>query len=196
MRFVEGLPLTEPAPAAAVVETGRWLRVMHDRGATEPDYGGHRRWSDAVEAWLAPELDGCVRDGQVGASLAEEVRAALDDAREALDAHRPVWCHGDFQAAHVLADPATAHVTAILDFADHRTGEPGWDMSVFTIYDESLIDPLLDGYDASATLRDALTLTLPLYRVLRLLGSVRWLAERDHPAVDDHVARIHAWQRR
>jgi hypothetical protein len=45
-------------------------------------------------------------------------------------------------------------------------------------------------------LRDALTLTLPLYRVLRLLGSVRWLAERDHPAVDDHVARIHAWQRR
>jgi hypothetical protein len=43
-------------------------------------------------------------------------------------------------------------------------------------------------------LRDALTVTLPLYRALRLLGSVRWLAEHDHPAVADHVARIERWR--
>jgi aminoglycoside phosphotransferase (APT) family kinase protein len=168
---------------------------MHDRGPYQSDYAGHAKWSDAVEAWLEPELEGCLADGHVDEQRAADVWRALDDARDALDAHPPVWCHGDFQAAHVLADPATDCVVAILDFADHRTGAPGWDMSVFTLYNEALIDPLLDGYEASASLRAALHLTLPLYRVLRLLGSVRWLAERNHPAMHDHLARIHAWER-
>src|SRR5262249_33297909 len=100
----------------------------------------------------------------------------------------------DFQAAHVLVDPAVDRVRAFLDFADHRIGEPGWDIAVVSLYDESLVTPLLDGYDASRELRAALDLTLPLYRVLRLLGSARWLPERDHPALDDHLARIHAWR--
>jgi hypothetical protein len=96
----------------------------------------------------------------------------------------------------VLADPSTNRVTAFLDFADHQTAEPGWDVSVFTLYDESLLDPLLAGYGASPQLRDALRRTLPLYRVLRLLGSVRWLAARNHPAVADHLERITAWEER
>jgi aminoglycoside phosphotransferase (APT) family kinase protein len=196
MRFVEGVSLADFAARDAVVETGRWLRRLHDHGATTPDYDGHERWSDAVAAWLAPELDGCLAEGLVDGSLAAKVHHALDDARDALDAAPPVWCHGDFQAAHVLADPFTNAVTAFLDFADHRTGEPGWDIAVFTLYDEALLDPLLAGYDASPQLRASLERTLPLYRALRLLGSVRWLIEHDHPAVSDHLARIDAWRQR
>jgi Ser/Thr protein kinase RdoA (MazF antagonist) len=194
MRFVEGVPLSEHAATSAVVETGRYLRLLHERGATTPDYDGHAHWSDAVEEWLAPELAACLADGLVDDGLAARVHDALDRARDALDESPPVWCHGDFQTAHVLADPYTDRVTAFLDFADHRTGEPGWDIAVFTIYDESLLDPLLDGYEASPQLRQSLERTLPLYRALRLLGSVRWLVERDHPAVADHLARLEAWQ--
>jgi aminoglycoside phosphotransferase (APT) family kinase protein len=196
MRFVPGVSLSEHAARDAVIDTGRWLRRLHDGGDATADYDGHERWSDAVEAWLEPELRGCIADGHVDDALAAQVHRALDDARVTLDEAPRVWCHGDFQAAHVLADPSTNRVTAFLDFADHHTGEPGWDIAVFTLYDERLLVPLLDGYGTSTELRDALRLTLPLYRVLRLLGSVRWLAERNHPAVADHLERIAAWEER
>jgi aminoglycoside phosphotransferase (APT) family kinase protein len=195
MRFVPGVAVADHGTAAAAHATGRLLRVLHDRGPVTVDDDGHGRWSDAVVAWLEPELRWCLDAGFVDASTEQAVATALDEARPELDAHRPVWCHGDFQAAHVLVDPATDTVRAFLDFADHHTAEPGWDISVFTIYDEGLLAPLLDGYGANDALRAALDRTLPLYRALRLLGSVRWLAERDHPAVDDHLRRIHAWQR-
>jgi aminoglycoside phosphotransferase (APT) family kinase protein len=196
MTFVDGVSLSDRGARDAVVDTGRWLRRLHDGGNTTPDYEGHERWSDAVEAWLEPELQGCIADRHVDDALAAKVHRALDDARDTLDESPRVWCHGDFQAAHVLADPSTNCVTAFLDFADHQTAEPGWDIGVFTLYDESLLDPLLDGYGASAELRDGLGRTLPLYRVLRLLGSVRWLAARHHPAVADHLERITAWEER
>jgi aminoglycoside phosphotransferase (APT) family kinase protein len=194
MRFVAGTAVVDHGTAAAAHATGRLLRVLHDRGPVGADYDGHARWSEAVVAWLEPELRWCLDAGLVDASTERAVARALDAARPELDAHPPVWCHGDFQAAHVLVDPATDEVTAFLDFADHHTAEPGWDMSVFTIYDEGLLAPLLDGYGASTALRAALDRTLPLYRALRLLGSVRWLSERDHPAIADHLRRVHAWE--
>ena len=143
--------------------------------------GSNPNWKGACKTVI-------FRVGRVG-----EVWRAFEAARPTLDAYRPVWCHGDFQTAHVLIDPAASGVQAILDFADHRIGEPGWDLAVLTLYDETLLAPVLDGYRAGSELRAALTRTLPLYRVLRLLGSVRWLARPNHPAVAGHRARIDAW---
>ena len=189
MRFVSGVPVRDHPARDAVVDTGRLLRRLHDLAVQPPAVP----WADTVAAWLEPELAYCERAGHISSEQAASVRRELAATRDALDALPVVWCHGDFQTAHVLVDATSNRVRAFLDFADHRAGAAAWDVAVFTIYDESLLDPLLDGYGASAMLRDALRATLPLYRVLRLLGSVRWLEEQHHPAVADHLARVEAW---
>ena len=52
---------------------------------------------------------------------------------------------------------------------------------MLTLDEQSPLHELLDGYDAHPDERDRVTRLLPLYRLVRWLGEIRWLAEHDLP---------------
>ena len=202
MRWVDGVPLRDHSTPAAWADTGRQLRIAHDVGGGAPlgsgfgvfeaDYPTWRAFFEIFAEWT-------LRDGarELGfpADQAARIRAAVRDAAPLLDATHLAWCHGDFQPDHVLIDPSTDRVAAIIDWADHGSGDAVWDVSVLTLDDDSNLDAFLAGYDAGRDLRVAVRELRPLYSVVRLLGSASWLAQHGHPLATDHLQRALAWRR-
>jgi len=138
-------------------------------------------------------LRGCERDLDFPAASAARIRDALDAAAPLLDAPHLAWCHGDLQPEHVLVDPATHDVVAIIDWADNGSGDIGWDVSVLTIDHDLHRDAFLDGYGADRELRTALDQLLPLYNVVRLVGEAGWFAEHGYPP-GENLRRAIAWR--
>lgn len=203
MRWVEGVTLRDHSTADAWADTGRQLRIAHDVGGAGPfgtGFGGFEpeqpTWRSFFDAFAERTLRDGERDLGFPARQAARVRAALRAAAPRLDAPHLAWCHGDFQTQHGLIDPSTDRVAAIIDWADHGSGDVGWDVAVLTLDDRAHLGPFLDGYGATVELRAALGELLPLYSVVRLLGSASWLAEHGHPLVEDHLNRAIAWRPR
>ena len=110
-----------------------------------------------------------------------------------LDAPHLAWCHGDLQPEHVLVDPATDRVVAIIDWADQGSGDIGWDFAVLTIDHDEHREAFLTGYGADDELRAALGQLLPLYNVVRLVGEAGWFAEHGYPP-GENLERAIDWR--
>ena len=199
MRWVEGVTLAEHPAGDAWRDAGAQLRVVHDVGAAAPfgtGFGGFNpsqpTWRAFFEQFADEMLTTCERDLGFPRAEGDRLRAALRDAPR-LDRPRIAWCHGDLQPEHVLVDPATDRVTAIIDWADHGAGDFVWDVAVLTA-DGAPSEALLDGYRATHEERDALHDLLPLYRAVRLVGEAGWFAEHGLPYADI-LRRAREWRR-
>ena len=187
MRWVDGVPLRDHGSAPAWTDAGAQLRAVHDLGGTPPfgtGFGGFNPtqpdWRSFFEEFAGDMLGTCERNLGFPAERADRIRAALRDA-PGLDSPHVVWCHGDLQTEHVLVDPASDRVTAIIDWADHGAGDFVWDFAVLTIDDAPRRGAALEGYGATREQRAALDALLPLYSVVRLVGEAGWFAEHDLP---------------
>jgi aminoglycoside phosphotransferase (APT) family kinase protein len=201
MRWVDGPTLTEHPTSDAWRDTGERIRIAHDLGGEPPfgtGFGGFEpeqpTWRRFFDTFAESMLQDCERDLEFPPASAERVRAALAGAAPLLDTPHLGWCHGDFQPNHVIIDPETNRVAAIIDWADQGSGDVGWDVSVLTLDHHSSLAAFSDGYRASAELRETLDRLLPLYQVVRLLGSASWLAEHHHPMAAEHRQRAIDWR--
>ncbi len=200
MTWVDGPSLADHQAADAWHDTGAQIRLAHDLGAGPPfgtGFGGFEpeqpTWRKFFEAFAERMLRDCERDLEFPADQAARISGALRAAAPALDTPHLAWCHGDFQPDHVLVDPATNEVAAIIDWADQGAGDVGWDVSVLTIDHHDRRDAFLEGYGASTDLRVALDRLLPLYEVVRLVGEATWFAEHDFPP-GESLRRAIAWR--
>src|SRR5262249_13095580 len=130
-------------------------------------------WRSFFELFAEELLTGAERELGFPGVSGDRVRAAVHEAAE-LDTPHVVWCHGDLQPEHVLVDPATDEITAIIDWADQGAGDFVWDVMVLTIDHDARRDDFLDGYGATRAQRAAIDALLPLYSVVRLVGEAGW----------------------
>jgi aminoglycoside phosphotransferase (APT) family kinase protein len=201
MRWVEGVTLRDHSTPDAWHDTGAQIRVAHDLGGGGPPFGTgfggfepeQPTWRAFFEVFAESMLRGCERDLDFPAAPAARIRAALHAAAQLLDVPHLAWCHGDLQPEHVLVDPETNRVTAIIDWADHGSGDIGWDVAVLTIDHARCRDAFLAGYGASEELRAALDQLLPLYEVVRLVGEAGWFAEHGYPP-GENLQRAIDWR--
>ncbi len=198
MRWIDGTALTYASPASWWRRAGREIRRIHL--VDPPPYAGggfapsRGSWEDAIETEVEEELEKCARDHGLRAEAVGRVRRAALDARDELVASARSWYHGDLQPEHVLVDPGSGEIAAIIDWSDHGSGDGAWDIAVLTLDDDQPLDALLDGYGPDATERDRITRTLPFYRLVRRLGEARWLAT--HGFTDEAantIAHVNAW---
>jgi aminoglycoside phosphotransferase (APT) family kinase protein len=197
MRWVDGVTLRDHQTAAAWRDAGAHMRRAHDLGAVPPfgtGFGGFKPsrpdWRSFFELFADHMLTRCARDLGLARAQGDRIRGALRDTPR-LDTPHVVWCHGDLQPDHVLVDPATDRVTAIIDWADNGAGDFVWDFAVLTL-DGAPLDDLLDGNGATRAQRTALDALLPLYSVVRLAGEAGWLAEHGFPYADN-LRRVREW---
>jgi len=201
MTWDDGVALHQHSTRRSWRDTGAKLRRLHDLGGSAPfgaGFGGsdpaHRSWREFFETFTETMLNDCARVFDFSDDQANRIRTAVQDRALLLDAPHVGWCHGDLQPEHVLIDPETERVASIIDWSDHGSGDAGWDVAVLILDHDAHIEDLLDGYDASTDLRQALTQLLPVYRVVRLLGEAHWLTVHHHPEADNSLRRAIAWR--
>jgi hypothetical protein len=200
MRWVNGVTLND-LPAEAWRDAGTQIRLAHNLGGGGLPFGtgfggfepGHPTWREFFEAFAESMLRDCERDLEFPPAAATRIRDALREAAPMLDIPHRAWCHGDLQPDHVIVDPATNRVAAIIDWADNGSGDVGWDVAVLTIDHEESRSAFLAGYGASTELRAALDQLLPLYEVVRLVGEAGWFAEHGYPP-GENLRRAIEWR--
>ena len=200
MRWVDGVMLQDHPRPDAWLNAGAQVRIAHDLGGGPPfgtGFGGFEpeqpTWRAFFEAFAERMLRDCERDLEFPAAPAARIRAAVHAAAPLLDTPHLAWCHGDLQPEHVLVDPASSRVAAIIDWADQGSGDVGWDVAVLTIDHAQRLDAFLAGYGAGDELRAALDQLLPLYGVVRLVGEATWFAEHGYPAAEN-LRRAIEWR--
>ena len=180
---VSGIPLSAEYPRAAEA-TGRLLRQFHALGASPPFVDGQQHWSNFVRDWLERELVVTMDRGAVTCAEAGRLRQHFASRASILDERPVALIHGDFQTDHVLIDPATQRVTALLDFVDTQPGDPLVDIAVLTLFDRQLESLVLRGYGMDLGEAEGL---ISSYRLLRHLVAANWLVENGVP----HLAPPH-----
>ena len=187
MRWVDGVPLRSSRSMDAWRDAGRVLRIAHAASVLR-----HRLipWGELVQRWFTEEIPYLVARRALTAADADAVLRCVDALRPSLDERTLVWLHGDCQAEHFLVDATTGRVSAVLDWADAQEGDAAVDFAVLSLFDEDVLPHILDGYEASAEVRQHLAETLPLYRALRGAGATRWLDEHGYTDVDWAIAAV------
>lgn len=120
---------------------------------------------------MAADLDGecewLVGTGVLPADLVSRNRRV---AEAALRPYRPVFMHGDLQAAHVFVEGDV--VTGVLDWSEAGQGDALFDLAVLTLGHEEHLGDILAGYGADVDLE-----VIHGWWSLRCLRAIRWLIE-------------------
>ncbi|MEX2226676.1 MAG: aminoglycoside phosphotransferase family protein [Dehalococcoidia bacterium] len=192
MRWVDGVALRGMDHAEAWRDAGRVLRLIH---RTDDQRLIREPWADLVLRWLADGLRYLVEHRGLAPGEADDAMRHAEALRALLGDQTLTWLHGDCQADHVLIDPATLRVVAVVDWSDAAQGDPVMDFAVLSLFADHALPHLLDGYDASAGFRDHLASTLLLYRALRGVGVVRWLDEHGFRSGEWPIHAVRAFAR-
>jgi Ser/Thr protein kinase RdoA (MazF antagonist) len=178
MERVGGDWLSPDRPAGAWAAAGVAVRRLHGvRVAGLSGFAGRDGWAaglrELTDFWgpraCATGLDGRVVD-------------AVSAAAERLLRSRPgeppfVTLHGDCVPIHVRLEDD--EVVGLLDLGDACRGDPAWDLAVLTMRSPERLPAVLDGYGANTELRAWAAPASPVYRALRLVAEVGWLADHD-----------------
>jgi aminoglycoside phosphotransferase (APT) family kinase protein len=174
---VSGDWLSPARPARAWAATGAVIRRLHGVDIVGlAGFAGRDGWAaglgELTDHWgprsRAAGLDGWVVDAG---------RAAADGLGRSRQSGPPtVTLHGDCVPIHVRLSPDD-EVTGLLDLGDACRGDPAWDVAVLTMRSPERLPAVLDGYRADADLRGWVERSWSVYRALRLVAEVGWLAE-------------------
>jgi aminoglycoside phosphotransferase (APT) family kinase protein len=153
-----GVPLAVARPgldadrrAVLAADVGRFLRRLH---VLSPPTGSWARYLEVLERrkWQVPG-DDLARHGYLAPHLLAEVPAYLarfpDEAR--FDASvAPCFLHADLHHDHLFLDPATGHLTAVIDWGDVLEGDRWYDFGALVTgsfrTDRAMIDACYEAY--------------------------------------------------
>jgi Ser/Thr protein kinase RdoA (MazF antagonist) len=169
--------LAPDRPAAAWAAAGAAIRRLHGVAVPGlPAFAGRDGWAaglhEVADHWgpraLAAGLDRRVVDAGRGAADRLVRSGAVEP--------RIVTLHGDCVPIHVRLDDDD-RVIGLLDLGDACRGDSAWDLAVLTMRSPERLSAVLDGYRADPDLRAWTARAWPVYRALRLVAEVGWLAD-------------------
>jgi Ser/Thr protein kinase RdoA (MazF antagonist) len=169
--------LAPDRPARAWAATGAAVRQLHGVGMTGlAPFAGREGWAAGLRA-MADHWGPRALAAGLDRHVADAVRGAADRlVRSAPHEPRTVTLHGDCAPVHVRLDDDD-HVVGLLDLGDACRGDPAWDLAVLTMRSPERLSAVLDGYWADPDLRAWTARAWPVYRGLRLVAEVGWLAD-------------------
>ncbi len=176
MKYVVGQPLTSK-DIDATREAGAYVERFHSMKTSPPFSGGQSEWDEFIAWWSKREIDSVEQLSVFTGDKIAQLRYIFDAMQPMLIGRPIAFLHGDLQAEHILINPQTQKVVAILDFADAQPGDPLMDIAVLSLWDNQLADRVLAGY-ASIENNEETKQLLWLYRLLRHLGEIPWLLDR------------------
>jgi Ser/Thr protein kinase RdoA (MazF antagonist) len=174
---VDGDWLAPDRPATAWAATGAAVRRLHGVAVPGlPAFAGRDGWAAGLRA-LADHWGPRAGAAGLGRRVVDAGRGAADRlVRSGPAEPRIVTLHGDCVPVHVRLDDDD-RVVGMLDLGDACRGDPAWDLAVLTMRSRERLPAVLDGYRADPDLRAWTARAWPVYRALRLVAEVGWLAD-------------------
>jgi Ser/Thr protein kinase RdoA (MazF antagonist) len=187
--------LAPDRPARAWAATGASVRRLH--GVAVPGlagFAGHDGWAAGLGE-LASHWGPRARAAGLDPWVVDAARAAAGRLLPAGPAESGiVTLHGDCVPIHVRLDD-NDEVLGLLDLGDTCRGDPAWDLAVLTMRSPERLPAVLDGYGADPDVRAWTAHAWPVYRALRLVAEVGWLADHGFDpaaAVDEATSAARA----
>ncbi|WP_161606355.1 phosphotransferase family protein [Microlunatus speluncae] len=196
--WLVGRPADPATDRAALVEAGRALRRLHQ--VTGPGHwrvevvsgttrGSHDSWAGVIDSILAG-TDDLVRHDVITASVAERLRSAVADHRDAIAyPGEGVLLHCDLKPAHLFV--ADGRLVAIIDWGDTAYGDPRWDLARLSHSGDALFAPVLEGY--GLVLDADLARTLACYRAILRLDALHYELMAGGDWFDVYRATLDEW---
>jgi aminoglycoside phosphotransferase (APT) family kinase protein len=174
---VGGAWLAPDRPARGWVATGAALRRLHGVAVPGlPPFAGREGWAAGLRE-LADHWGPRARAAGLDRRVVDAGRGAADRLMRSGPAEpRIVTLHGDCVPIHVRLD-GDDRVVSLLDLGDACRGDPAWDLAVLTMRAPDRLPAVLDGYGTDSDLRAWTARAWPVYRALRLVAEVGWLAD-------------------
>ena len=177
---VAGGWLAPDRPERAWQAAGAALRSLHGTPVPGlPGLAGERDWEAGVERVLAYGQDTAVAAGLPADTVATVRPRAERLVAEWAATGRDATLHGDCMPIHVRLDGAD-RVVGLLDLGDACRGDAAWDIAVLTMRSPERLPAVLDGYGADRTLGRSVERSWPVYRAVRLVAEVGWLADHGY----------------
>jgi Ser/Thr protein kinase RdoA (MazF antagonist) len=169
--------LAPDRPATAWSATGATIRRLHGVAVPGlPAFAGRDGWAAGIGE-LADHWGPRARAAGLDRRVVDAGRSAADQLVLSGPAEPPiVTLHGDCVPVHVRLD-GDDRVVGLLDLGDACRGDAAWDLAVLTMRSPERLPAVLDGYGADPELRAWTTRAWPVYRALRLVAEVGWLAD-------------------
>jgi Ser/Thr protein kinase RdoA (MazF antagonist) len=163
--------------ARAWAATGAAIRRLHGVAVPGlPGFAGRDGWAAGLRE-LADHWGPRARAAGLGRRAVDAARAASDRLLGSGPTEPAiVTLHGDCVPIHVRLDD-NDQVLGLLDLGDACRGDPAWDLAVLTMRSPDRLPAVLDGYGADPGLRAWAARAWPVYRALRLVAEVGWLAD-------------------
>jgi Ser/Thr protein kinase RdoA (MazF antagonist) len=141
-----------------------------------PAFAGRDGWAAGLRE-LADHWGPRARAAGLDRRAVDAARAASDRLLRSGPAEPGiVTLHGDCVPIHVRLDD-NDQVLGLLDLGDACRGDPAWDLAVLTMRSPERLPAVLAGYGADPGLRAWASRAWPVYRALRLVAEVGWLAD-------------------
>ena len=195
LRRIDGQPLSVLQAHAAWIAAGRELRRLHELPVppgVPPLLELENGWRAATLWWADREWALARSQGQLPAVLLDHLHDRMRASFQSIVDDAPmVMLHGDCQAAHFIVTPDDRRIAGILDLGDASIGDPGWDLSVLTIWAPEHLEDVLEGYRATSSVRNHLAIASTGYHIIRHLGAARWLPEHGFDPRDEIAALEH-----
>jgi Ser/Thr protein kinase RdoA (MazF antagonist) len=169
--------LAPDRPARAWAAAGAAVRRLHGVAVPGlPGVAGRDGWAAGLSE-LADHWGPRARAAGLDRRVVDATHGAADRLlRSGPAASRTVTLHGDCVPIHVRLD-GDDRVIGLLDLGDACRGDPAWDVAVLTMRSPDRLPAVLDGYGADTDLRAWTARAWPVYRALRLVAEVGWLAD-------------------
>lgn len=176
---VAGDWLSPDRPARAWAATGAAVRRLHGVAVVGlAEFANRDGWPAGlreITTYWGPRS----RAAGLDRHAVDAVRAGADRLMRSRPGEpRSVTLHGDCVPIHVRLNHGD-EVVGLLDLGDACRGDPAWDLAVLTMRSPERLAAVLDGYRADPELRAWAGEAWPVYRALRLVAEVGWLADHD-----------------
>lgn len=182
--WVDGTPLE--GSDAGWREAGAQLAQLHALAVPEgmPPYPDeHGSWIGYLLSWAQVRADRCRQLGGLPAAEIETMWERLAPIVSQMSEPPRVFLHGDPQPDHFLLDPSSG-APVLIDWGDAGTGDPLWDLAILLLDHPERRDDVVYGYHPSPELAGHVDAHLDVYRLLRYLGEIAWLLQRDFDATE------------
>jgi len=187
LNWIEGEPLTKESPISAQIEAGRLIMRINYL-SNRPPYDREYSYDSWMEGWLNVAMTYWSHQEGVTTQMIDNVWDGFYGIRSLLATRGTQFMLQDGRPDHFMV--LNGKINGIIDLHDCQPGDGAMDLAVFGLFNESLLDNALKGYEADRQEQEAIKELVPFYLFLRRLAAAEFHSKSGSDGVGQQALKL------